>query len=270
METTQNKLSKVESISTNRPNSLAEVNRRTAGGEASRAGAWLILPMRTVLFTLVQALVAGIFWLLGDARPWAASIPWWPVYLILANLITLAVLNALCRRESIRLADLWNLERSKLGRDLLSFLLLLVIGLPVGAVGFAGAQYLLYGSTMPEFVAALPLWAALLSLLVMPVSIAMVELPTYLGYSMQRLEALTGKRWLALLLPAFWLALQHSALPLMFDWRFILYRFLSMLPVALFVGIAYQRTRRLFPLMIVHFLLDLMLGVSVFAMSMMK
>ena len=51
-----------------------------------------------------------------------------------------------------------------------------------------------------------------------------------MGYALPRLEALTGRRWLPLLLVAFWLAFQHSTLPLMFDARFILYRFLSMAP----------------------------------------
>jgi membrane protease YdiL (CAAX protease family) len=250
------------------PNSFDQITRRAASGQVSRTAPWWILPLRSVLFLLTQSLVALILSLTGQTHPWQASIPWWPVYLILANLVTLTILNTLCCREGgIRLVDLWNFSRRDLKRDVVFFLLLGVISIPVGAVGFIGAQYLLYGSKMPEYVGALPMWAAWLSLLVMPVSIAVVELPTYLGYSMQRLEVLTGRRWLAMLLPVFWLALQHSALPLMFDLRFIIYRFLSMAPVALFVGIAFLHTRRLFPLMIVHFLLDLMLGLSVFSMS---
>ncbi len=101
----------------------------------------------------------------------------------------------------------------------------------------------------------------------MPISIALVELPTYMGYSLPRMEAITRKRWLPVFLAAFWLALQHSALPLILDVRFMLYRFLSMLPLALCIGLVYQHYRRLGPLMVIHYLLDLQLGVTVFLMS---
>jgi membrane protease YdiL (CAAX protease family) len=97
--------------------------------------------------------------------------------------------------------------------------------------------------------------------------VALAELPTYFGYSITRIEALTGRTWWALSLAAFWLAAQHIALPLVFDGKFILWRFLAFIPLALVVGLIYLRTRRLLPLMITHGLIDLSLGWTVFAMS---
>jgi hypothetical protein len=154
--------------------------------------------------------------------------------------------------------------------ELLTWAALLLAGVPVGGIGFIGAAALLYGGQTPEFISPLPMWAALLSLVVMPVSIALVELPAYMGYALPRLEALTGRRWIPVLLAVFWLALQHSALPLIFDPRFILYRFISMLPIALYIGLVYRRMRRLGPLMVLHYLSDLQLGITVFLLSLPK
>jgi membrane protease YdiL (CAAX protease family) len=233
----------------------------------SRVMPWAILPARTLLFALTQALIALIYWLSGTGEPWQASIRWWPVHVIITNVVLLMLLARLMRQEGGRLADLWSFDKSRLGKDLLSSLGWALVVMPFGALGFIGAAYLLYGGQMPEYVFPLPLWAALLSLLVFPITIALAELPTYLGYAQTRLEALTGKSWLAVLLPAFWLAAQHSTLPLIFDWRFIFYRFLMMVPMAVVLGLVYRRTGRLFPLLVLHFLLDLQLGVMIFAMS---
>jgi membrane protease YdiL (CAAX protease family) len=244
------------------------VARRVQAGKVSRRAPWLSLPARALLFIAAQAAFATGFALAGDSHPWLAASFWWPVYIILANLATLAILVALTRREGLALNDLWNFSRKEFGRDALALLGLILIGTPVGALGFVGAAVLLYGGKTPEFVSALPMWAAWLSLVVTPVSIALVELPLYMGYATPRLEAATKNKALSFMLPVFWLALQHSALPLLFDGRFILFRFIQMLPVALFVGLAYSRTRRLAPLIALHFLLDLMMGLTVFTMSM--
>jgi membrane protease YdiL (CAAX protease family) len=252
------------------PNAPEHVAQRMQAGKISRSAPWLVLPLRTVLFPLIQAALTGAFLLSGRANPWEAASAWWPVYLILANAITFVILLALVRREGLSYADLWRNARRNLGskrRETLIWVALILGSVVAGGVGFAGAAILLYGGQMPEFVSALPMWAAWLSLLVMPLSIALVELPAYFGYVMPRLEAATGRRWLPLLLAAFFLALQHSTLPLLFDLRFILFRFVQMILLALFLGLIYHRTRRLAPLLVLHFLADLQLGVTVFVLS---
>jgi hypothetical protein len=252
------------------PNAPEQVNRRMQAGKISRLAPWLVLPLRTVLFALVQALLTVLFMLAGKTDAWEAAMRWWPVYLILANLITGGILLALVRREGLSYPDLWKNAAISLGskrREILMWGLIILGSIVMGGLGFAGATLLLYGGQMPEFVGALPMWAAWLSLVVMPLSIALVETPLYFGYAMPRLEAITGRRWLPMLLAAFWLALQHSTLPLMFDMRFIFFRFVQMILLALYLGLVYHRTRRLVPLMVLHFLADLQLGVTVFMLS---
>jgi hypothetical protein len=253
------------------PNAPEQVDRRLQAGKISRIAPWLVLPLRTVLFSLLQAALAAAFLLAGRADAWDAAGSWWPVYLILANGITFVIILAQVRREGLSYRDLWKNAGRSLGskrRETLIWAGLILGSVVVGGIGFVGATILFYGGVMPEFVGALPMWAAWLSLLVMPLSIALVELPAYFGYAMPRLEAITGRRWLPLLLAAFFLAIQHSTLPLMFDVRFIAFRFVQMILLALYLGFIYHRTRRLAPLMVLHFLADLQLGVTVFMLSM--
>jgi hypothetical protein len=252
------------------PNAPEEVNRRMLAGKISPFAPWLILPLRTVLFALVQAALALIFVLAGAENAWEAAVPWWPVYLILANGITFLVLRALVRREGLSYSDLWKNAGGSRGwnrRVVLTWVGIFLGSVVAGGLGFVGAALLLYGGQMPEFVSPLPVWAAWLSLLVMPASIALVETPAYFGYAMPRLEAITWQRWTPLLLAAFFLALQHCTLPLMFDLRFIVFRFAQMILLALYLAVVYQRTRRLAPIMVLHFLADLQLGVTVFMLS---
>ena len=62
---------------------------------------------------------------------------------------------------------------------------------------------------------------------------------TYQGYALPRLEALSGRAWLAIIIVSFGWALQHSALPLMWDWRWALYRFGSSLLIGIVIPIIY-------------------------------
>jgi hypothetical protein len=53
------------------------------------------------------------------------------------------------------------------------------------------------------------------------------------------------------------LSLQHVTLPLVLDWRFVLWRALMFLPFALLLAVVLDRRPRLLPyLVIVHILLD--------------
>jgi hypothetical protein len=86
----------------------------------------------------------------------------------------------------------------------------------------------------------------------------LIELPTYFIYIMPRLEAITRKKWLAIAVASFFLAFQHIAVPLIFNYRFILWRLIMFLPFAFLMGIIIHWRPRLIPyLMIGHVLIDL-------------
>jgi hypothetical protein len=230
-----------------------------------------LLVLRMLGFAGFQALIAGIYSVSGAPSPWQESIAWWPVSGTLTNLVSIFFLNHLFHFEGARWLDLFRFQRATLGRDLLTCL---GLGLVLGPLGMLPSQALagpLLGS--PEQAYALffhPIapWAAVLSLVFFPLTIALGELPLYFGYGMPRLEALGGARWAAVLLPALFLAAQHAALPLIFNLNFMLWRFLMFLPFAVALGVILRWRPRLLPyLCIIHGLLDLATMWFVFAAS---
>ena len=163
------------------------------------------------------------------------------------------ILTRLAREEGIRLFDLINFQRQPIGRSLLiglGFIILYIFFAVAGGMIFG---ILIYGATSPPAVMyPLPLWGSLYSLIIWPLIWAFAEELTYQGYALPRLEVITGKPWLAVLLVGFGWALQHSALPLMADWRWALFRFGSSLLIGMVLPIIYLRTRRLTPFIIAH------------------
>jgi hypothetical protein len=80
---------------------------------------------------------------------------------------------------------------------------------------------------------------------------------TYQGYIASRLAAFSRHRWLPYCLVGIVWALQHSFIPFIPDWRLVLCRCLAFLPGVLVYVEIYLRTRRLAPLSIAHWMMDL-------------
>jgi len=235
------------------PNSTAQIHERLQAGHITWRWPLIIVFARLVFAVLAQALIAGLYMLKGYPTPWQAAAPWWIVYGTLIDIGCLVLLAWLARREGIRLFDLISYQRQHLGRDLLlgmGFVVLFIILAIGGGIIFGP---LIYGATpAPAIMVPLPLWGALYSLLVWPIIWALAEEMTYQGYSLPRLEVLSGRKWLAVLIVSFGWAVQHSALPLIMDWRWAIYRFGSSLLIGIVLPIIYLRTRRLLPFIIAH------------------
>ena len=71
----------------------------------------------------------------------------------------------------------------------------------------------------------------LYSLIVWPIIWAFAEDNVYFSYTLPRLEALTGRTWLAVVVLSFIAALQHSFLPFELEWQHFVNRFVSSVPV---------------------------------------
>jgi membrane protease YdiL (CAAX protease family) len=77
-----------------------------------------------------------------------------------------------------------------------------------------------------------------------------------------------GKVWWVPLLVGVAHALQHVALPLVFEPAFMLWRFGMFLPFAVFLGYVIDRRPSLLPyMMVVHGLLDLQLPIMLFLVA---
>lgn len=222
---------------------------------------WIMLPARLLLFAFWQLGFALLAQVMGSIDPWLASAAWWPLTAVLANIVCIWLLMILFRQEGSSYRDLFRIRRDTLKQDLL---VLLGATLLFGPVAFLPNILLgnwLFGTqqaALDLFIQPLPAWTLIAAVALFPITMALAELPTYFGYAMPRIEAQTGSRWLAVLVPALFLALQHCTLPLIIDGRFLAWRLLMYLPFALLVGVLLRWRPQLLPyFVIVHGLMDL-------------
>lgn len=232
----------------------------TTPAQSSRS-LWLMLTARTGLFVLWQAILALVLLILGSLKAWDDAAAWWPITVILTNLVCIVLLQTFYQREGLRFWDIFRLKRETWRKDLLFLVGILVISGPVAMLPNMLLATWLFGDqqvALDLFLRPLPTWAIFLAVTVWPVTQALAELPFYFAYLMPRLEAQTGQRWQAVLLSAFWLGAQHCAMPLVFDGRFILWRFWMFLPFALMVAVVLRSRPQLLPyLVVVHGLMDM-------------
>jgi membrane protease YdiL (CAAX protease family) len=227
----------------------------------TEATPWLMLFSRIALFAGFQVLLALILFLAGAAQAWDTAANWWPLTVAAVDVVSLLLLIRVFAAEGKCFWDLFRIERATIKGDLLVMLLLVLLMGPVSYLPNVWLGQALFGdpeATLALIVRPLPYWAVFLSILLFPVGQGLTELPTYFGYVMPRLPAQGMRRWLAVSLPALMLALQHIAIPLLFDGRFILWRALMFIPFAFLVGITLHWRPRLMPYMVVvHTLMDM-------------
>lgn len=233
---------------------------------------WAMLFLRWGL-ALAGQCVFALAYVLGGARdPWRAAGDWWLVSFGLAEFFNVWLLARLAKSEGLRLRDLYSFgSRSTLKGDLLW-----LIPAFVGTAVVAGAPNTMLATALwgsPAASAAIlfrpiAVWAAWPTVFVFPFIHAVTELPTYFGYVMPRLSKLTGKPWLAVLLCGMALSTQHIFLPLLFDWRYLVWRGLMFIPFALWMAFVLYKRRTLMPYLVaVHVLIDLILPIMVLTES---
>jgi uncharacterized protein len=232
------------------------LHRREMGALTWRDPA-LMLFARAALAVGAQAVVAAVFALRRSLTPWQDAEPWLPVYGTLIDIGCLALLWRLTRREGIGLVDLVGFERARLVRDASLGLALIPVSLVFIYGGTYVAGWIAYGAPAPPyFLGGLPLPAAIYGVLVWPFIWGLTEQMTYNGYLLPRFQVLGRSTSVAVSVVACAWSLQHVFMPLTFDARFMTYRLLASLPLAVFEALLYLRLRRLVPLAIAHALMD--------------
>jgi membrane protease YdiL (CAAX protease family) len=245
-------------------NSPAAIQRRVAAGRVGWAGPVVMVFGRTALCVAAQALVALVFWLQGRAAPWEAAAAWWTVWGTLADLVCLAGLLWLLRREGLRLGDLFSFDRRRLGRDALLGLGIFLVLFPIVMVGGTMlASWLVFGTIQaPMYAGALtgrvlPVWGVVYSLTLWWLVWSPTEELTFNGYVLPRLEVLSGSRWLAVAVVGLLWAVMHAAIPALWDARYLAWRTLSFLPLCTTLAALYVWKRRLPPLIVAHWAMDI-------------
>jgi len=244
-------------------NSQEAVQTRAAEGRISWTGPLLLVTGRSALSLVAQALVAAVFAVRGDPAPWLSAAPWWTVYATLVDLGCLALMWKFTRAEGITLRDLIGPIRWQGGRDLYAGLGLNLLVFPLFVGGGVLSSLLVYGSLHVDvypgllFGRVLPVWAVLYSRSLWWLIWSPTEEMTYQAYALPRIQELSGRAWVAVAVVGFWWAIQHSFLPFIPDWRNAIWRFLAFVPGVIGFMLIYLRTRRLAPLIVAHWAMDI-------------
>ncbi len=248
-------------------NSAPAIEARLSLGKISWTGPLILTVGRTVLVLAAQALVSLVFLLQRDPAPWYSAGRWWTVYGTLADAGCLALLWKFTRAEGVKLRDLIGPIRRRGGRDVWLGLGILLIVFPLFIAGGMLSNLLVYGkmtaasnptgSGLPQ---AFPLWGLVYSLGIWWIIWTPTEQMTYQGYVLPRLRALTRRSWTALALVGFWWSLQHSFLPLVPNGRYILWRFIMVVPGVIVTMLIYLRTRRLAPFIVAQWPMDIVVA----------
>lgn len=227
-----------------------------------------IAPAPTVpLGRLALAALArgGAILLAGAVLAASGSLIWISPATVLIDVLTLAMLALLMRREGRSLADLYRpfLLRD-IGWGLLAFIGTVVVWF---VASFIGNLIAYHGAPpMGAMSARLPMWAGLLCFAVMPLTIALAEEGLYRGYLQPRIGVRFGAG-MALVVPALAFSLQHLGFALSSPEAAVA-KLVTTLIAGLFFGALMMAWKRTMPTVIAHWMLDLLfLGLPILMMT---
>lgn len=226
---------------------------------------FILLIARSFLCFLGQAITALVFQMQGNPTPWLASVPYWNVFGTFADISCLFILHYLLKKEGYQIWDLIKVPGKSFWRDILIGIGLFLVLFPTVIMGITLlANFLIYGVLQPDLGQGiligrqLPLWATLHSLIIWWLIWSPTESTFYNGYLFPRLEVWTGKTWKAILLIGFFWTLQHIFFPFMTDGKYLVWRFIQFIGIGFLMPWLFSRIRRLRPLIITHWLMDIM------------
>lgn len=220
---------------------------------------YFLLPLRCIIFLLIFIIGAVIT---GKSSDEISNI--WSVAATLVNIITILLLVLISRKMGGNFAKLINYENGK--TKLKQAVAMTAIVLLVGMGGMFLAGFICYGVipyAPPMLIEPIAMPLAIINLVLLPVTTALAEEGLYLGCGVNQISNKYG----AILVPAFFFALQHSFIPTLFDVRYIIYRFLCFLPLTIIICRHYQKHRNPLPILIGHAVIDLATAVQILATS---
>ena len=209
-----------------------------------------LLPIRSVIFLLVFEI--GSF-ITGNELTDISN--WWTIVATVVNVFTIAVLVFAAKKNDM---TYWELIGYRKGNTKIRQIVVMsIVVLVIGTGGMYLAGYLCYGVlpySSPMMIAPIPMVLAIINFLPLPITTALAEDGLYLGCGVNHIE----NKMLAIIIPAFFYALQHCFIPTLFDTKYIMYRFLSFLPLTIILCWYYYKKRNPVPVMIGHALIDMM------------
>lgn len=207
-----------------------------------------LLPIRSIAFALIF-----IFRSLISGEELTGISMWWSVTATAVNILTILLLIAAARKNGQTYWELINYRKgvTKIREILIVTAVILLLGM--GGMYIAG--FLCYGVfpyLAPMMIAPIPGIMAIVNIPLLPITTAFAEDGLYLGCGVNQIK----NKYAAILVPAFFFALQHSFIPTLPDLRYMIYRFLSYLPLTVVLCLYYSKKRDPLPILIGHAVID--------------
>lgn len=218
-----------------------------------------LLPIRSIAFFLIFVVGAVI-----TNKEVSEISNIWSVVASIVNIMTIVMLLFVAKNQKSSYWELINYQKGKTKiKQVIATTIVIVL---VGMGGMYLAGFICYGVipyAAPMMIAPIPLWLATINIIILPISTAFAEDGLYLGCGVNQIK----NKYVAILLPAIFFALQHSFIPTLFDVKYIIYRFLSFLPLTLILCWNYYKKRNPLPIMIGHAVIDIATVLQIFATS---
>ena len=216
------------------------------------------MPLRSLVFIVVFVLISVI-----ASKELQDISNTWSVVASAVNIITILALIFMTKNDG-GFKKLINYEKGRTTPKQAIGMSILIVCLGIGGMFLAG--FICYGIipyAPPMMIAPVPVSLAVINLILLPVSTALAEDSIYLGCGVNTIK----NRYLSVILPSFFFALQHSFIPTLPDARYMVYRFLSFLPLTIVLCIIYRKQRNPMPIMIGHAIIDLLTAGQILATS---
>lgn len=220
----------------------------------------ILLPIRAIVFLLTFmacAMIAG--------TELSQIGHWWSMIAVIVNVLTILLLVYAARKNGQTFGQLINYRKGQTSWKAILGVTLIV--LVVGMAGMYLAGFLCYCNMLyapPVIIAPIAQWVAIINIVLLPISTTFAEDGLYLGCGTNQIK----NKYVAIFVPAFFYALQHCFIPTLFDGRYIMYRFLSFLPLTIILCWYYYEKRNPVPIMVGHAFIDLATAGQIVATSM--
>lgn len=207
-----------------------------------------LLPIRILLFILIFVLGSVI-----TNKELSSISNWWSIVATIVNILTIVLLILVAKKLNISYDKLINYEKGK--TKIKEVIIVSTVVLLLSFSGMYLAGFICYGVfpyLAPMMAAPIPLILAIINFIILPLTVSFAEDGLYLGCGVNSFK----NKYLAILVPAFFYALQHSFIPVLFDTKYIIYRFLSFLPLTIIFCYYYKKEKNPVPIMIGHAIVE--------------
>ena len=219
----------------------------------------LLLPIRCLLFISIYLFIMGI-----TNKELSNLTYLWSIIVTIVNIFLILLLVILTIINHSSYLELINYKKGETKIKDVIIVSLIVISLGMGGMYLSGLIfYQKFPYLAPDMVAPIPLWIAIINVPLLPITTALAEDGLYLGCGVNQIN----NRYLKIIIPGFFFALQHSFIPFLYDMRFIGYRFFSFLPLTLLLAYIYDKKKNPIPIMIAHAIIDLFTVISILIFS---